>query len=482
MMNRLTGKKYYRIEFMLASPLALGSGDNKNTDRDLLLNSRKEPYIPASSIAGVIRDSLLRYFGEDKTETVYQYLGMVNKATTDNSESSNIESRIIFYDAVLHSKSPRHISVRDSVSLDEYRTAKKGAKFDMEILEAGAHFCTYLEQSIFEGDDREFTEKIIARIIEDNLLFGGKSMRGYGEIKITSIGWKHYDLTNAEDLEKWLDFDIYEEREWKPIKNLSSAQKENIGIVLHLKQAGGISVRKYTTAVRNPDSLIPQPDYEQLTAHPCNYGTEEKEDSAPLPVIPGTSWAGAFRHRMKEFGVDISNKNSIFGYVDQSEEKQHFRSDGLGNKNNNTVVVERDKNLDQSIKTESTKRKKQENKKRSRIRFSESRIENAKEKILSRNALDRFSGGTADKALFTEKTFYGGTTSLTISWHGKEKMSDDNQKALAAVIADLHFGFLAVGGETSIGRGRFVVEDICGESVNDENVYEVALSQIKEKM
>ena len=451
-MNRLTGKNYYRIEFILASPLALGSGDNKNTDRDLLLNSRKEPYIPASSIAGVIRESLLRYFGEDKKDTVYQYLGEVKKANENDSESSKKESRIIFYDAVLKSKSPKHISTRDSVSLDEYRTAKRGAKFDMEILEAGAHFCTYLEQNILEGDDREFAEKIISRLFEDNLLFGGKSMRGYGEIKIITVGWNHFDLTNTEGLEKWLEFDVYEEKGWRPFEKRFSKQKENQGIILHLKQAGGISVRRYTTAVRDPDSLIPQPDYEQLTAHSYNRDLKAKENPVPLPVIPGTSWAGAFRHRMEEFGVDTSSKNSIFGYVEQSEGKKHVRAD------------------------------RSDNRKRSKIRFSESRIENAKEKILSRNALDRFSGGTAERALFTEKTYYGGNTSLTISWLGKEKMSEGDQKALAAAVADLHFGFLAVGGEISIGRGRFTVEDICGISVNDENIYKVALSQIKEKM
>ena len=35
------------------------------------------------------------------------------------------------------------------------------------------------------------------------------------------------------------------------------------------------------------------------------------------------------------------------------------------------------------------------------------------------------------------------------------KMPDDVKKGLAATITDLHFGFLAIGGETSIGRGLF---------------------------
>lgn len=34
-------------------------------------------------------------------------------------------------------------------------------------------------------------------------------------------------------------------------------------------------------------------------------------------------------------------------------------------------------------------------------------------------------------------------------------MPDDVKKGLAAAITDLHFGFLAIGGETSIGRGLF---------------------------
>ena len=48
-------KKYYRIEFELTSPLAVGSGENNLTDKDIVRDSRGIPYIPGSSLAGVYR-------------------------------------------------------------------------------------------------------------------------------------------------------------------------------------------------------------------------------------------------------------------------------------------------------------------------------------------------------------------------------------------------------------------------------------------
>ena len=44
-------KKYDRIEFELISPLAVGSGENKATDKDIVRDSSRQPYIPGSTLA-----------------------------------------------------------------------------------------------------------------------------------------------------------------------------------------------------------------------------------------------------------------------------------------------------------------------------------------------------------------------------------------------------------------------------------------------
>lgn len=502
MIEKLTGKKYYRITFTLDSPLALGSGENHHTDKDLMLDSAGKPYIPASSLAGVVCHAL-ESSGAADPEKIKKYLGDIKKATSDSNDTGQWGSRILFYDAVLDDGSPCHIVTRDSVALDDFKTAKKGAKFDMEVLEAGASFHTFLEQDLFgdgekgkekdndaENDDIEkddiekddiengdieedFGGYIAELLAGQGICFGGKTMRGYGAVRDVAVGQKSFSFRKQEELDRWLAFDVYTEQTWDSWAG--NGKEHSKEIVLKLQQAGGISIRRYTTAVKPANEIRPQPDYEQLTAHGFyerqdgNNGQDEASALAPaVPVIPGTSWAGAFRHRMKEFGIDVNGQNSIFGYV--SKEKAAAETGG------EKITGKEDR---------SEAKKKIKNKKRSRIRFSESRIEGAAPRILSRNAIDRFSGGTVDRALFTEKTWYGGTCELRISWHDPNSIPEAEKKALAASIADLHFGFLAVGGETSVGRGLFRITSVDDEEINAENekdIYQITLRHIGEKM
>ena len=293
-------KKYYKVKFTLASPLALGSGENDNTDNDLIRDASGRPYIPASSIAGVVREKL------EKNEPlkVKKYLGDVDKNTGDGN-ASQIESAIIFYDATLTSND-YHITVRDSVALDEYKTAKDGAKFDMEVLEPGVGFETYIEQSYTEEREEDYGAEIARVFITDEIVFGGKSMRGYGAIKEVSVDYREFDLTRLSKQENyWLLFDIYTNEEWKEyILEKEETALKSRKLTLELKQQGGISIRRYTTRVSSKEGA--EPDMEQLTVD---------INSELVPVIPGTSWAGAIRHRMKEFGIEVDGRESIFGYV-----------------------------------------------------------------------------------------------------------------------------------------------------------------------
>ena len=60
------------------------------------------------------------------------------------------------------------------------------------------------------------------------------------------------------------------------------------------------------------------------------------------------------------------------------------------------------------------------------------------------------------------------------------------RKALAATLTDLHYGFLAIGGETSIGRGLFNITKVNGKEMlpdlaeNSAENYKLILSEIEE--
>lgn len=412
-MGRIEKKIYYKIEFELASSMTIGTGENQFTDKDIARNSKGIPYIPATALAGISRS----FFSDD---IIKDYFGMISM------KQEAKESKLVFYDAQMISDESKYVvSKRDSVALDVYKTAIDGAKFDMETLEPGVKFVTYIEQNYLNENDTAVADEIVKHWMQNDIYLGAKTMRGYGAIDKVTVWKKVFCLNNKVSLDNWLKFDMYKESVWESTDLVQKSKSEDkYTLKLDLKQVGGISIRKYTTQIQQNDNEV-VPDYEQLTVH---------DKAEILPVIPGTSWAGAFRHRMLELVTDLDEK-LCFGVVNEDE------------------------------------------KVKSNIRFSETQISGAKAKIFFRNAIDRFTGGTVNKALFTEKTYYDGETTLVISF---EKNPEDYVKcALAAAIADLHYGFLAVGGLTSIGRGCFEVKCINGEKVKEVDIYQQALTFMK---
>lgn len=413
-------KIYYRITFRLTSSMSVGSGKNDATDRDLLRNSQGKPYIPGTTLAGIYRSLFSKemaelYFGDE---------------ISDYGKNLK-ESCVLVYDANIQSEKFKIVG-RDCVALDEYKTGISKAKFDFEILEPGVFFVTYIEQNVSEKlidaaiekecqEEKQLRDIIVGRQILchwlcGDVVIGSKATRGLGRTVVESADYAVFDLKD-EGLENWLDFDMYEDAGWKSIdlmklKHQKILSQEKISIHLVLKQKSGISIRRYTTTINEKGNE--QPDYEQMT-----YVREEGEKEAIYPVIPGTSWAGAFRHQMEKINQDCIQDN--FGFCRKGESK----------------------------KSENGK---------SKISFSESEITGASSKQITRNAVDRFTNATVNGALYTERTYYGGNTVLDITMD--RDVSDMFKDALAAAVIDLHMGFMAIGGLTSVGRGLFEIKTI----------------------
>ncbi len=412
---KISKKIYYKIRFTLSSPLTLGSGENNYADRDIIRDASGRPYIPASSVAGVCRNAL-------KAEYKDNYLGYIIKAGADNTKSSAEDSMVMFYDAVTEPDQKVVISVRDGVGLDEYKTVKAGAKYDMEVLEPGPTFMTFIEQNISDSKNVNVAGILADLFNTGKLTFGGKTTRGYGDVSVSEIKQKEFDLCNPDEASAWVSFDMYGFEGWDEYKESEEKLEMSETIItLSLRQKGGISIRKYTTRPGRDiakNKKIPEPDYEQLTL--------SGDDS--IPTIPGTSWAGAFGHQMRKVGLSEADYESLFGWV-------------KGNKTQKAL-----------------------------IRFSETQLEDADSVKMSRNAIDRFSGGAADGALFTERTYYNGHTELRISLRGK--LNENQIGALSATVSDLGYGFMVVGGLTAVGRGLFVIEKINGKDVKENEVFE----------
>ena len=345
-------RRYFSFDIVLVSSLSLGSGLNENTDSDVLLDSRDKPYIPATSIAGVLASRLGK---EDKE----RLCGKIS----DNGE--NKQSHVIFYDALYAGESEPVISVRNSVHLID-KVGEDGAKFDFEIVESGVRFRTYIEldDSVSADDEKLFLSQLAA-LNSGILRFGHKTTRGYGQVRLENVRRLAFD-----DISKWLRFDMYDDDCWTGAETFeppeTGSDTDIIELELELKSA--LSIRSYTTEVA-ADGEPTAPDFKYLSLRNGK------------PVIPGTTWAGVFRDGVARLlGVNKmtdAKMQELFGYVEQG-----------------TKITQKSKiTFSESVFEDGTYEK----------------------KLITRNSIDRFSAATNDGALYTELTIYSGKTSLIVT-------------------------------------------------------------------
>jgi len=401
--------------------MSIKSGKENETDGDIVLNSKGEPYIPGTSLAGIYRS----LFCEE--EQLDEFFGYITKNEEDRKTKrsknapDNLQSPIVVYDGKCCNYK-ENISVRDSVSLDEYKVAETGAKFDFQVAETGLEFISYIELDKHHTEDMEkaVEDKIIPALNSGIISLGHKKTRGYGRV---SVAYQKREFDIETELDEWLDFDMFDDGSWDGISEEELSEYEYNGeiITIPLVQKGAISIRRYVTDAPESEEKT-FPDYEQIT---LKNGT---------PVIPGTSWAGAFRHRIANYLENYCTNNEklpkdfkcLFGFVEGDKSKK------------------------------------------SDIYFSETELSGGTQKIITRNSIDRFSAGTKDGALFTERTYYNCKTELKIEIRLKEENST-LKKLVYACVLDLCLGYLAVGGLTSIGHGIFEFENDKKINMNGEN-------------
>lgn len=420
-------KIYYYIRFKLESPLSVGNGDDNLTDHDCVRNSNGDLFIPATSIAGAfshyLNDEQRKIFApKEETEKSIR-----EKRKEKEKEYEYFQSPYFISDAILVN-SNINMSIRDGVKLTENKTAEKSAKYNFEVIETGAEFDFRIELTIRDGDNADKMKEIVDILLNGfnsgEIVLGLKSKRGYGKVSLIDIRKRSFEK-NIDDLLKFDKYSIANYENYSPKEQNSNKNYDYIE--LSLEQIGGLSIRRYS-------SRAGEADFEHIKSN----GT---------PVIPGTSWAGLIRGQVERYVNLIENQFNI----------------------------KLDVNLDYWFG-----REKQKNSEAvaSNIIVEESIIENSKEITLTRNKIDRFSGGASDRALFTEKAVFNGTTKLGIKikkgiTYKDNELQEDSTKStknskvennskivglIALVLKDIDNGLIALGGQTSIGRGIFKIQ------------------------
>ena len=392
----IKSKIYYYVRMELLSPISIGNGDELLTDHDCLRNSKGVPFIPGTSLAGVfshyLSDEMLALFtpkiGDEYKQSPY-YISDANIVLDDKKR--NVST-----------------SIRDGVKLKPDKIAEDGAKFDFEIVESSTKFDFRIEVIVRDHDNIDKMKKVVDVILHGlnsgEILLGYKSKRGYGKVKIEDVKIKEFTKNSLEEM---LLFDKYQMDKYDQysIPDIDNENKYDY-MQVHLRQVGGISIRKYSATAG-------EVDFEHVTSN-------------GKPVIPGTSWNGLIRRQIAEYLDDDIISNCCVKINDWFGEAK--KRDTTGRASN--IIIE------------------------------ESIIQDAKRIQITRNKISRFSAGVSNHALFSEVSYFNGDTVLGIKVKKSIEEDPDNSRIIgliSLVIKDIDNGFIALGGQTAIGRGLFKV-------------------------
>jgi len=402
--NPVTKRIAVKAECVFLTPALIGSGVSENTDSDIMRDSSGKPFLPGSTVAGVLRSLLC--FAQSESNALFGKEG----------DTNNISPLWVFDSELANA----NIIELDGVALDsENKVAIDRMKYDFEAIDTGAIFTMRLLLTIRRDDMGKNYESMLNKLISilnTNLLcVGAKTNRGFGQIKCNSIFQRQFILTpdNKDDLNNWINF------EWKNSKDWEAAVYEDFSsnysvLTATLKLDGSIMIRDTRNIYENLTKDEKAPDYKHIT----NGGE---------PVIFGTSWAGAFRAGLykllkSKFPQVEIYLDSVFGVVKKIDDKEL------------TIA--------------------------SQVVFNVSFLKPVNEVVdgfrnITRVKIDRFTSGAANGALFNEKPWYGGETILEIRF--PRERTDIGELLLLGLDA-INNDLIQIGGETSIGRGFFKIK------------------------
>lgn len=214
-------------ELEVMTALHIGSGNEEDGKDSPFINVKGKLYIPGSSFRGYLRTKMERLLakengftfkdkksGEELNEgDVHLIFGYTNLS----KEDKNIQERVKKYfsgDSLagrIHIADMEHLTegrsvIRDGIKIDRNTGAtEKGAKFDYEVIPAGARFEFCMEVENVERYQLELIWLALKDIREGDL-FGGKLSRGIGKCRLLEdeLKVKYIDGENKEDLKKYI--------------------------------------------------------------------------------------------------------------------------------------------------------------------------------------------------------------------------------------------------------------------------------------
>lgn len=442
-----------RIVIETMAPLNIGSGNKSvKTDSLVLRDVNGLPFVPGTTIAGILRHSL----NKDEQDLLMgsQEKGsrlMITEARMLNEKGEVLDGMIdgdkLKSEFLSHFRN--QMTIRQHVKIDHRGTAVKHGKFDEEVIIKGSRFCFEMEM-ISSAEDEGQPKIDEGRFM--NLLnhmgspvfrIGSGSRSGFGEIEVKSCKYKVLDLSPNKDRQ------LYLEKSSSLNNNFFDSTEE---YKLNPKAEGWTC---YTLSIQPEDFLLfgsgfgDEKGWADMTYVREDYidwedPKEKIKHRDKVLLIPGSSVKGAISHRIAYY------YNKVKGNFADKLPKGKTIEDFTG-KNNPAVVALFGSEGDKDGK----------GKLRGRVLISDFiKASDVPNKYLNHVSIDRFTGGAIDGALFTEEVLYAKDQPIEI-----KLLVDNNvflgeegniiEEAFKHALDDICDGLLPLGGGVNRGNGCF---------------------------
>ena len=423
-----------RITLEAVSPLAVGSGDKDIiTDAPVARDINDLPYIPGTSIVGVIRHNL-----EDKpyADDLFGF----------QKRERGKGSRVIVSDALLVGEDGKAVDgladtsgseyldnfkvlpVRQHVCINEMGSAKRHGKFDEEVVYAGTRFLFEMEILAEDGNDAQMQD-IMQTIFSPTFRLGSGTRNGFGSMKTVCVQYAVYDLTRKEDLQSYINKSSCLAEEWSTPEVKDIKRQKPDGWVRYTLTLSPIDFFLFSSGFGDDDA-----DMTPVKEQHISWSGGVPAMSEEYSLIPGTSVKGAVAHRTAYHWNRLNGRFADTG-------------NALACDKNPAVIEIFGTATDEDVIKP----------KRGKAIFSDVTVRIPDEKVIPHVKIDKFSGGVQDGALFQEKvTNAQGQQIIEEILVEKSSFTDSTvREAFEKSLYDICQGLLPLGGSTNRGNGTF---------------------------
>ena len=438
--TKYTYRHIARIVIEAETPVAVGSGKSDiATDSPVVRDINGLPFIPGSSLAGVLRHALGiadnekgifghhdERGGEGSRLSVSDAVMIGAEGKAMDGLQPGIDWKGEFYQHLAD------LPIRQHVKIGDKGTAEDKGKFDNEVVLRGTRFVFEMELVSYTPDEPAFSDAL-NQLQDTTFRIGSGTRCGLGKVKVVSLKRMVLNLSCRKDLDAY-------------IRKSSSLADNFDGKDLCLSAPTSSGWKKYVLKLKpldffffgsghGDDDVDDVPVTESIVSWNADGKPSVKTD---LTLVPATSVKGALAHRT------AYNYNKLCGlFAGNSEAKS-------GSDNPAVAAIFGKAGDGASADAIS----------RGNILLCDVHEEKVKDKVLSHVKIDRFTGGTINGALFFEKVLYerGQEYSLDILV-AKDALKDYNiRKAFENSLRDICSGLLPLGGGVNRGNGIFTGE------------------------